>query len=685
MPSSLTNVYAPLRVMLVAGDTTQSAKLASALAHLRPEGILVTCSRFDQAIKEFQNSPCDVVLVASEDKPGITLINEFFSIARQRGVFVYAGQVTANGSRVTWHACTDCPESLVEITPDSNDMLALKLRSIQVFRQLWLGYTETARLQDAMLDNVRDGVIILDEDDRLVQVNRTASRMLGLGQYGLQGRTLSSVMEDSGKSTQLLSAVPPMHVPGRPDWRMVMLKPALVLAQHSEAPPLLQDVLTGLPTHILMQDRLNKAVHLSSRFSRTIGVLCLDVDGKRLAEINDTHGYAGGDYILHELANRLNGAVRLIDTIARSESSRFVAILQELSHSEDALLVAKRMAELCREPIRLSDGVSVELPVYIGVACFPEHGKTAADLLARAESALTMASVMGDTGTGTPICVYQADFSRHNDRALFEQQLLAVLDNHEMLMFYQPKLNVATNQLVGVEALIRWNCEGSVRGPGNLIAIAEELGLIGRITHQALRDSARQAAVWYTDGKEIPVAVNIPPGEFNDELFHLVKEVLAEFSLPPRLLELEVTESAMHHRNLESTRVMQDLLELGVHLSLDDFGTGHSSLDRIRTLPLTALKIDRCFIHSVQDARVQNGEVCCSVESVKDLAILRSIVAIGHNLNLKVIAEGVEELNQLEVLRVLEVDTWQGFYASPAMAPADFDRWHARWVAGVSG
>lgn len=674
MPPSLTEMYTPLRVLLAGGNAAQISTLAAALSRLQPAGELTTCGTMKQAVDAYQSQPCDVVLVVGAEKSSRRVLDTVFSIARQRGSFVYGGHLEPGGVNIGWCADAGHIAAMPAWAPEIDSTLATKLHGIQAFRQMWLGYTETSRFQLAMLETLREGAVLLDEDDKVIHANRIAERMLAAGRNSLAGKWLPALLGGLDHQPPMVSSLPPMSVPGRPDWRFVLLRNGIGAPAEDEVPLLFQDVLTGLPTHILMQDRLAKAVHLAARYSRNIGLLCLDVDASALAKINETHGYLAGDLVLREVSRRLQSTIRTVDTVARSEGNRFIVILQELAVSGDADQVAQRILADCRSPIIIEDGLQVEVPLHIGLAAFPEHGKTAADLFSRAEAALSQAK--SSSPNGPSICRYKADAV---DREVLERQLLSVMDDHEMLVYYQPKLSVITNQLIGVEALVRWNCNGAVRGPDNLIAVAEDMNLIGRITHQALRDSVRQAAAWRRAGQAIPVAVNIPPGEFTAELLQLVRSVLLEFDLPPRLLEIEVTESALSYQNPDAPRVMQDLATMGVHLALDDFGTGYSSLERIKNFPFSTLKIDRGFVQAVQGASLINGELHCAPAVQKDMAILQTIVALGKNLQLQIIAEGVEVAGQLDVLRALEVDSWQGFHASPALPAHEFTAWHESW------
>lgn len=676
--TSLKQHYVPLRVLLVAGSAAQTAVLSTALARLRPAGEITVCAQVKRAITEYQRASYDVVLVAGSARTGRQILDAVFAVARSRGHFIYGGYLSPGSANIAWCEEEGQVGAPASWTPEITGALALKLRSIQTFRQLWVGYTETTRLQLAMLEHIRDGVFLLDAADRVLHANREAERLFDAPPDGLIGRWAPELMGSTDPRYRMVAAVPPMRVPGRADWRLMLFRRGLTSAADDDSPALLQDILTGLPTHMLMHDRLTKAVHLAARYSRHLGVLRLELDDRVLAQVNETYGHTTGDWVLRELAARLSGVVRTVDTISRTDGGSFVAILQELSQPDDGWIVAQRMQAACRLPYMLEDNVQIEIPVYIGMAYFPEHGKSAVDLLNRAAIGLSRAKLQPD---GDRIGVFVVEAAANADRELWERRLLTVLDNDELLLYFQPKISLATGQVVGVEALLRWRDGDAVRTPEKLIPIAEELGLIGRITEWVIREAGRQAAQWHAEGREIPIAVNVPPGEFSDDLQQLISAVLLEFNLPPRLLEVELTEAAMGaQQHADSYRVMAALAEMGTPLALDDFGTGYSSLDRLKTFPLQTLKIDKVFVLALQGAYLDaEGSVVCSVDAAKDVAILRAIVALARNLGLQTVAEGVEDAACATVLKALGVDIWQGFHASRALPADEFVKWLAAW------
>lgn len=672
--NALHTLYSPLRVLLVsAPESAAEAEISAALSRMHPAGELQRIDTAPGLREAYCARACDLILVDAAVAGGVAALAAVFQVAAVRESFVVgcvlgdAGAALPNMGRSVF--LDHWP------LPLEREGLAGKLHAIRAFRQLWLGYAETARLQAGMLDQINDGALLLDDQGLVRQANRAACQVLAMAAHDLVGVGIPSSLKDGGAFEQLL---PLLRLPAGYPGQLLLFRPsglsdrtAAAAAAVTEA--VAPDVLTGLPTHLLMQDRLAKAVQMAARYSRNIGVLLVDVD--RFALVNSEFGYAVGDQVLRVLAQRLQGVVRSVDTVAREDGGRFVIMLQELTRPEDALYVASRIRTVCQEAILLSDAPTLRLSVSIGIARFPDHGKTALDLLRRAETALRGAK----QGGANQIYCYSVAADDAGDRALIETQLLAALDANEFEVYYQPKLDLASGTVVGAEALIRWNFQGELRYPDKFIPLAEEMGVINRISQWVIREAVRQLDCWTQAGYDFTVAVNVSPKEFTDELLHLVRAALAEFDVAPARLEIEITESALADNPEEAARVMEALCALGVRLSIDDFGTGYSSLARIKSFPLHVLKIDRSFIVSIQHARLQDDAILCPPEAEKDLAIVRAIVSIAQNLDLSTVAEGVELPDQLAVLGALGVKGWQGYYAAKPMPAKNFIGWVEHW------
>ncbi|GBG14525.1 diguanylate cyclase [Novimethylophilus kurashikiensis] len=668
----------PLRVLVVAANAPQLAAITAAVAKLHPHGVVVTCSYLHRAPVDYHQQPCDIVLVAGPDAECREVLDDLFAIARGLDIFLYAGHLEANAPRLDWSATQGRAGEAVKWSEESEGDLAVKLHSIQAFKQVWTGFTETTTLQHAMLEHLRDGAFLVDEHQRIAHANQEACRLLNAPIEALLGQEVELVVAERFHEQDLIRALPPLPVPGQGDWRMVLFRPSNANFElQADTPSLFQDVLTGLPTQILLHDRLNKSIQLCSRYSRNLGVLKISIGSANLKDIIELKGRNFVDVLARELSLRLMGALRLEDSVSRETGTEFVALLQEISDHDDAVMVAKRVQAACNAPIEFDDGTSMVLPVNIGIACFPAHGKSTTDLLARAQVALSRAEHNGLSGGS--IETYAPETRLDADKLFIERKVLLALTNNELVMYYQPKVDVKTSEVTGVEALLRWNDGGVIRGPNVILQVASDLNVVTRITKWALRESAKQGALWRAAGHELPIAVNVPPADFSDELLTLVGNVLAEFNLPPHLLELEVTELAMGASNHEAQRVMKALADIGVRLHVDDFGTGYSSMERLKSFPVATLKIDRSFIQSTQDAKVENGKLLVSAGGRPDIAILQAVLAMADSMQLKTVVEGVESRTQLDVLEHLGVDIWQGFLATRALPPDALIAWRNAW------
>jgi diguanylate cyclase (GGDEF)-like protein len=408
------------------------------------------------------------------------------------------------------------------------------------------------------------------------------------------------------------------------------------------------DALSGLPNRLLLADRLSQAIASAERHETRFAVLVVDLD--RFKSINDSLGHLAGDAILKEVTQRLGQVLRKADTLARLGGDEFVLVLNDVSSAQDVEAIAiKLLAEIAR-PLKLAE-LELHTTASIGISVFPQDGGSAEILLQHADAAMYHAKKNGRNAHQ----LFELEmnvFAR--ERLELENGLRRALTEREFVLYYQPKIDVRTGSIDSAEALIRWRhpTRGLV-APMDFIPLAEESGLIIPIGEWALREACRQAYAWQAAGmRALRVAVNLSAQQFRQrKLIETVRSALQDARLEPRHLELELTESAVMEDAEQSIETLRRLSELGVRISVDDFGTGYSSLSYLRRLPLDRLKIDRAFIRDVATSR-------------DDATIVRAIVSLAHNLNLKVIAEGVETPEQLAFLHELGCDQYQGFHFS---------------------
>ncbi|MGA2709364.1 MAG: EAL domain-containing protein [Steroidobacteraceae bacterium] len=416
------------------------------------------------------------------------------------------------------------------------------------------------------------------------------------------------------------------------------------------------DVLTGLPNRVLMEDRIGQCIALSDRQGQTFAIIVLDLD--RFKVVNDSFGHRVGDELLREVALRLKSVVREIDTVARLGGDEFVLIITQGPEREAVQAVARRIIEVMRAPARIA-GVEIHTAPSIGIAFYPHDAATMETLLANADAAMYYAKQQGRNN-------FQCFMPRMNaatqEKVRLEGDMHIALEQNQFQLHYQPKINTATGVMHGAEALLRWThpVHGAIP-PATFIPIAEECGLIGPLGAWVVREACRQARAWQLDGlPSLRVAVNLSASQFRQgDIVTIIRDALDDAGLEARFLEVELTESVVMSDPEESIAILEQLSTMGVLVSIDDFGTGYSSMSYLRRFPIDKIKIDRVFISD-------------AMSRPDDASIVRAIVSLAHNLRLKVVAEGVESTEQLEFLKSLGCDQYQGFHFSPALPASQF-------------
>ncbi len=418
------------------------------------------------------------------------------------------------------------------------------------------------------------------------------------------------------------------------------------------------DVLTGMPNRTLLNDRVSQAIVLAHRHGKKVAVLFLDLDGFK--HINDSLGHAIGDKLLQSIAGHLVECVRGSDTVSRQGGDEFVVLLSEVERPEDISLAAKRMLRAVATAHSI-DQQELHITASIGVSVFPDDGPDAETLIKNADTAMYQAK---ENGRQSYRFFTPAMNVRAVERQSIEESLRRGLERREFTLHYQPTINLRTGAITGAEALIRWtHPDRGPIAPAQFIPIAEDCGLIVPIGQWVLREACRQARAWLDAGLPLAtMAVNVSAMEFRDENFlEGVFAILAATGWDPSALELELTESVLMKRAQFTESSLRTLRARGVQLAIDDFGTGYSSLSYLRKFPVDTLKIDQSFIRQI-------------TTGPDETAIVNAVISIGQSLNLRVVAEGVENPKELAFLQAHHCDEAQGYYFSRPVLPQQFAR-----------
>ena len=419
----------------------------------------------------------------------------------------------------------------------------------------------------------------------------------------------------------------------------------------------LHDDLTGLANRALFRDRVRQAIRVAEREQQTIAILLMDLN--RFKEINDTLGHHHGDIVLQETGRRLQTTLRETDTIARLGGDEFALVLPHVPDPAAVLHVADKITAALRVPF-IVQGLTLDVGASLGVAFFPTHGRDVDTLIQRADVAMYLAK------TAQTNCeIYAVEKDNYSaSRLALVGELRTAIEHDEFIVHYQPKVDLRTGTVQGVEALVRW--EHPLRGlipPDEFIPLAEHTGLIESLTTFVLNAALRQVADWREDGLNLKVAVNLSTRSLlNPNFPEEVSDALKRWRVPPSSLQLEITEHTILADPARASGILSTLSSMGVELSIDDFGTGYSSFVQLRRLPLTELKIDKSF--------VMNMEV-----DDNDAVIVRSLIELGRNLGLQVVAEGVESQEVSNELTNLGCHYAQGFYSSRPMPPDQVAQW----------
>jgi len=426
------------------------------------------------------------------------------------------------------------------------------------------------------------------------------------------------------------------------------------------------DTLTGLPNRTLFQDRLRQAILVGAREDKPTAVLLLDLNSFK--EINNTLGHHRGDALLQMMGPRLQEVLRVSDTIARFGGDEFGVLLPN-TDTEGASQVARKILKALEPPFMI-EGLPINVETSIGIALHPDHGGNPDSLIQRADVAMYTAKRI-DGG----YAIYKPKQDQHSPRRLaLMGELRHAIEREQLFLHYQPKISLKTGKIMGVEALVRWrHPQLGIIPPDQFIVPAEQTGIIKPLTAWILNTALWQCKSWHQGGLEIPIAVNLSARTLHDpQLADEVAKLLQTYGMAPQVLQLEITETAIMVDPGHVLGIVDRLSQMGIPFSIDDFGTGYSSMAYLKRLPVDEIKIDRSFVKDM-------------IGNDNDAVIVRSTIDLGHNLDLKVVAEGVENRETWDRLAALGCDAAQGYYMSRPIPAEELTRWLSESPWGLKG
>ncbi|MDH5301810.1 MAG: EAL domain-containing protein [Gammaproteobacteria bacterium] len=428
------------------------------------------------------------------------------------------------------------------------------------------------------------------------------------------------------------------------------------------------DLLTNLPNRPYLEKKLHEAINDVNRGAPPFALVLLDIN--RFKEINDTLGHQCGDLVIREISRRLKETTPNVDAIARVGGDEFAIIINDANTLDEAQVAAMRIQQALELPYNFQ-GFALDTSASLGLAMYPQHAQTPDQLIQRADVAMYLAK-----GTGKDLVIYQPEMDPNSVSQLtLRGELHKSIENGDLELYYQPKIDLNTRAICGAEALVRWNHpERGLISPMNFIPVAEQTGLIHPLTNLVMNKAIRQTAQWQQELKHFRVALNLSARNLHDvQLPARLRTIMHAWQVSPSNLVLEITESAIMAEPARAERILRELSEMGLHISIDDYGTGYSSLSYIKRLPIDEIKIDRSFISEM-------------LTNENDGVIVRATIDMAHDLGLKVTAEGVENQETWDLLREYKCDLAQGYFMSQPLPVSKFNHWllHSPWGASPS-
>jgi diguanylate cyclase (GGDEF)-like protein/PAS domain S-box-containing protein len=570
---------------------------------------------------------------------------------------------------------------------DGRPMFTVAMRDLSERERAEAARRESEGRFRIVFDRAPSGLARLDLEGNVIEANPALHRMLGYSAGELVDSPLGRFIHPDdrddqrfqnlahGTASELQMEVRYIHKHGAAVWGNTIAslvrntdgEPRFIIAMVEDITVrkvqeaqlehrALHDALTDLPNRDLLHDRLNQAILAGRRDSTPVALLLMDLDGFK--DVNDAFGHSAGDILLQQVAVRLRAELRSSDTVARLGGDEFAIVLPSVDNEAAAELTARKLLQALEGRFMI-EGEAIEVGGSIGIALFPDHGQDADTLLRRADVAMYVAK-RAKSGYSS----YALEQDTHiSSRLALLAELRPAIDHGELVLHYQPKVEIRSRRIVGVEAVVRWeHPRHGLMMPDQFIPLAEQSGLIRRLGLWVLKSALKQCKAWQEAGLDLKVAVNLSMRNLHDpQLPETIDEILKRYGVPAELLQVEITETTLMADPEHAIKLLTSLDTMGVKLSIDDFGIGYSSLAYLRKLPAEEIKIDKSFVLDM-------------VTEENDAVIVRSTIDLGHNLGMRVVAEGVENQETWDLLGSLECDLAQGYFMSIPQAPEDLTR-----------
>ncbi len=662
LAAEIVHAYEELHLLYELGEVLSSDLGVSEVSYLIVDKILHALNADDAELK-LMSSPVPVRLARA-------LVGSVPTDHRLSTTLRSAGGVLGELRLARAHAGEPFSSPDAKLLDAVGTLAGNAIRNAQLVQQL---RSNEAHLR-AVLDNVAEGIITADDSDHITSFNPAAERIFGYAARDVIGCEVRKLLDNlsPGETSAHHSDTHMFPVDlsvgeMRLDKQHLMIYSVrdITLRKTTEAAlehQALHDSLTDLPNRVLLHDRLQQAIRAAQRNDASVALLVMDLD--RFKEVNDTFGHHIGDLLLEQLGERLGVVLRSSDTIARLGGDEF-AVLLPTAGLDDARLIAQRLLQVLEQPFALG-GLQLEIDASIGIALSPDHGSDADTLLRRADVAMYVAK-RGNTG----FTLYVADQDQHSPtRLAMVGELRRAIEQNELSLYFQPKVDLQSGEIICAEALVRWqHPRHGILSPDLFVPIAEQTGLIRPLSRWVLDAALRQVNRWRQDGLDLAVAVNLSMRNLHDpEIADMIRQRLARWGVPTHRLTIEITENSLMADAARAMEVLTRLRSMGVGISIDDFGTGYASLAYLKRMPVHELKIDKSFVaHMATDN--------------SDAAIVRSTVGLAHDLGLSVVAEGVEDQETWDLLCAVGCDIAQGYFISRPLPPLVLGEWleSARW------